>query len=87
MKTEKVIKDDLINTLKERGIKDEVKQEKNVERLQVNGCLIAMVSDVLDNLIKDEEDMLKLLEVKYKNEQKMYRNNMMDAAKKNTPSI
>ena len=82
MKTEKVTKDDLINTLKERGIKDEVKQEKIVERLQVNGCLIAMVSDVLDNLIKDEEDMLKLLEVKYKNEQKMYRNNMMDAAKK-----
>ena len=82
MKTEKVTKDDLIITLKERGIKDEVKQEKIVERLQVNGCLIAMVSDVLDNLIKDEEDMLKLLEVKYKNEQKMYRNNMMDAAKK-----
>lgn len=40
MKTEKVTKDDLINTLKERGIKDEVKQEKIVERLQVNGCLI-----------------------------------------------
>lgn len=84
MKTEKVTKDDLINTLKERGIKDEVKQEKIVERLQVNGCLITMVSDVLDNLIKDEEDMLKLLEIKYKNEQKMYRNNMMDAAKKYT---
>lgn len=84
MKTEKVTKDDLINTLKERGIKDEVKQEKIVERLQVNGCLIAMVSDVLDNLIKDEEDMLNLLEVKYKNEQKMYRNGMKDAAKKYT---
>lgn len=84
MKTEKVTKDDLINTLKERGIKDEVKQEKIVERLQVNGCLIAMVADVLDNLIKDEEDMLNLLEVKYKNEQKMYRNGMKDAAKKYT---
>lgn len=84
MKTEKVTKDDLINTLKERGIKDEVKQEKIVGRLQVNGCLIAMVADVLDNLIKDEEDMLNLLEVKYKNEQKMYRNGMKDAAKKYT---
>ena len=84
MKTEKVTKDDLINTLKERGIKDEVKQEKIVGRLQVNGCLIAMVADVLENLIKDEEDMLNLLEVKYKNEQKMYRNGMKDAAKKYT---
>ena len=84
MKTEKVTKDDLINTLKERGIKDEVKQEKIVGRLQVNGCLITMVADVLDNLIKDEEDMLNLLEVKYKNEQKMYRNGMKDAAKKYT---
>lgn len=84
MKTEKVTKDDLINTLKERGIKDEVKQEKIVGRLQVNGCLIAMVADVLDNLIKDEEDMLNLLEVKYKNEKKMYRNGMKDAAKKYT---
>jgi hypothetical protein len=84
MKTEKVTEDDLIETLNKRGVKDEIKQQKIVGRLQVNGCLIAMVADVLDNLIKDEEDMLNLLEVKYKNEQKMYRNGMTDAAKKYT---
>lgn len=82
MKYEKVTTDDLKSTLSQIGIKDEVKQEKIITRLQVNGCLIAMVSDVLDSLIKDEEGMLKMLAVRYKGEQKMYRNAMMDAAKK-----
>lgn len=84
MKTEKVTKDDLIETLNKRGVKDEIKQQKIVRRLQVNGCLIAMVADVLDALIKDEEDMFNILEIKYKGEQKMYRNAMKDAAKKYT---
>lgn len=76
METEKVTKNDLVATLNERGIKSEIKQEKIIERLQVNGCLIAMVADVVDTLIKDEEDMFKVLEIKYKGEQKMYRNAM-----------
>lgn len=84
METEKVTKNDLVATLNERGIKSEIKQEKIIERLQVNGCLIAMVADVVDTLIKDEEDMFKVLEIKYKGEQKMYRNAMKDAAKKYT---
>lgn len=82
MKNNKVTKNDLVTTLNEVGIKDEVKQESIINRLQVNGCLIAMVSDVLDSFIKDEEDMCRLLSVKYKNDQKMYRNGMIDAAKK-----
>lgn len=87
MKNEKVTPDDLKTTLNERGIKDDAKQEKIINRLQVNGCLIAMVADVIDTLIKDEEDMCKLLEVKYKNEMKMYRNGMIDAAKKYTHNM
>lgn len=84
MKNEKVTPNELKSSLNERGIKDDAKQEKIINRLQVNGCLIAMLSDVVDTLIKDEEDMFKVLEVRYNGEQKMYRNAMKDAAKKYT---
>lgn len=82
MRNEKVTPDDLRASLSMRGITNDCKQEKIIQRLQVNGCLIAMVSDVLDSLIKDGEDMFKMLDVKYKGEQKMYRNGMMDAVRK-----
>lgn len=82
MKNEKVTTEDLKITLSNKGVTPEIKKEKVIQRLQVNGCLIAMVSDVLDSLIKDEEAMLKFLEVRYKQEQKMHKNQMMDAAKK-----
>lgn len=82
MKNEKVTPEDLKATLSQKGVVSASKQEKVIKRLQVNGCLIAMVSDVLDSLIKDEEDMLNLLDVKYKQEQKMHKNQMKDAAKK-----
>ena len=82
MKNEKVTTEDLKVTLSEKGVTSEIKKEKVIQRLQVNGCLVAMVSDVLDSLIKDEEAMLKLLDVRYKQEQKMHKNQMMDAAKK-----
>lgn len=74
MKSEKVTADDLKVTLSELGITSGLKQEKIIQRLQVNGCLIAMVTDVLDQLIKDEQSMFKLLNVQYKQEQKMHYN-------------
>lgn len=82
MKDEKVTTEDLKITLSQKGINSEVKKEKIIQRLQVNGCLIAMVSDVLDSLINDELSMLNLLDVRYKQEQKMHKNQMLDAAKK-----
>lgn len=57
---------------------------KIIQRLQVNGCLIAMVTDVLDQLIKDEQGMFRLLSVQYKQEQKMHYTQMQDAAKSTT---
>lgn len=82
MKREKVTPEDLKLALSQKGICSGIKQEKIIRRLQVNGCLIAMVSDVLDQLIKDEQSMLKLLDVRYKQEQKMHYTQMQDAAKK-----
>ncbi len=82
MKSEKVTPEDLKLALSQKGIGSGIKQEKIIQRLQVNGCLIAMVSDVLDQLIKDEQSMLKLLDVQYKQEQKMHYTQMKDAAKK-----
>nr|WP_288231763.1 hypothetical protein [uncultured Prevotella sp.] len=82
MKREKVTPEDLKLALSQKGIGSGIKQEKIIQRLQVNGCLIAMVSDVLDQLIKDEQSMLKLLDVQYKQEQKMHYTQMQDAAKK-----
>lgn len=82
MKNKKVTPDDLKVTLSQKGVTSEVKKEKVIQRLQVNGCLIAMVSDVLDSLISDEQEMFRLLDVKYKHEQKMHKNQMMDAANK-----
>lgn len=82
MKSEKVTPEDLKLALSQKGICSGIKQEKIIQRLQVNGCLIAMVSDVLDQLIKDEQSMFKLLDVQYKQEQKMHYTQMQDAAKK-----
>ena len=82
MKSEKVTPEDLKLALSQKGIGSDIKQEKIIQRLQVNGCLIAMVSDVLDQLIKDEQSMLKLFDVQYKQEQKMHYTQMQDAAKK-----
>lgn len=65
-----------------KGIRSDINQEKVITRLQVNGCLIAMVSDILDQLITDEQSMLRLLDVQYKQEQKMHYNQMQNAAKK-----
>lgn len=65
-----------------RGVVSDAKKEKVIQRLQVNGCLIAMVSDVLDSLINDELEMFRVLDVRYKQEQKMHKNQMIDAAKK-----
>lgn len=68
MGKEKVTANDLKVTLSELGVTSGLKQEKIIQRLQVNGCLIAMVSDVLDQLIRDEQSMFKLLNVQYKQE-------------------
>lgn len=48
MEKEKVTVNDLKVTLSELGVTSGLKQEKIIQRLQVNGCLIAMVTDVLD---------------------------------------
>ena len=61
MGKKKITANDLKVTLSEQGITSGLKQEKIIQRLQVNGCLIAMVSDVLDQLIKDEQSMFRLL--------------------------
>lgn len=82
MGKEKVTVNDLKVTLSELGVTSGLKQEKIIQRLQVNGCLIAMVTDVLDQLIKDEQGMFRLLSVRYKQEQKMHYTQMQDAAKK-----
>lgn len=82
MKNDKVTPEDLKSTLSQKGIGSGIKQEKIIQKLQVNGCLIAMVSDVLDQLIRDEQSMFRLLDVQYKQEQKMHYNQMQDAAKK-----
>lgn len=82
MLKEKVTVNDLKVTLSELGVTSGLKQEKIIQRLQVNGCLIAMVTDVLDQLIKDEQGMFRLLSVRYKQEQKMHYTQMQDAAKK-----
>lgn len=82
MGKEKVTANDLKVTLSEHGVTSGLKQEKIIQRLQVNGCLIAMVTDILDQLIKDEQSMFRLLKVQYKQEQKMHYNQMRDAAEK-----
>lgn len=82
MKDEKVTVEDLKTAMSNKGIRSDIKQEKVITRLQVNGCLIAMVSDILDQLITDEQSMLRLLDVQYKQEQKMHYNQMQNAAKK-----
>ncbi len=82
MGKEKVTVNDLKVTLSELGVTSGLKQEKIIQRLQVNGCLVAMVTDVLDQLIKDEQGMFRLLSVRYKQEQKMHYTQMQDAAKK-----
>lgn len=76
MKDEKVTVEDLKTAMSSKGIRSDIKQEKVITRLQVNGCLIAMVSDILDQLITDEQSMLRLLDVQYKQEQKMHYNQM-----------
>ena len=82
MKDEKVTVEDLKTAMSSKGIRSDINQEKVIARLQVNGCLIAMVSDILDQLITDEQSMLRLLDVQYKQEQKMHYNQMQNAAKK-----
>lgn len=82
MKDEKVTVKDLKTAMSSKGIRSDINQEKVITRLQVNGCLIAMVSDILDQLITDEQSMLRLLDVQYKQEQKMHYNQMQNAAKK-----
>ena len=82
MKDEKVTVEDLKTAMSSKGIRSDINQEKVITRLQVNGCLIAMVSDILDQLITDEQSMLRLLDVQYKQEQKMHYNQMQNAAKK-----
>lgn len=82
MKDEKVTVEDLKTDMSSKGIRSDINQEKVITRLQVNGCLIAMVSDILDQLITDEQSMLRLLDVQYKQEQKMHYNQMQNAAKK-----
>ena len=82
MKNEKVTVEELKTTLAIKGVVSDVKKEKVIQRLQVTGCLIAIVSDVLDSLLNDEIDLFRLLDVRYKQEQKMHKNLMSDAAKK-----
>lgn len=82
MKDEKVTVEDLKTAMSSKGIRSDINQEKVIARLQVNGCLIAMVSDILDQLITDEQSMLRLLDVQYKQEQKIHYNQMQNAAKK-----
>ena len=82
MKDDKVTVEDLKTAMSSKGISSDINQEKVITRLQVNGCLIAMVSDILDQLITDEQSMLRLLDVQYKQEQKMHYNQMQNAAKK-----
>ena len=82
MKNEKVTTEDLKASLSLRGVVSDAKKEKVIQRLQVNGCLIAMVSDVLDSLINDELGMFNILDIRYKHEQKMHKNEMMAASKR-----
>ena len=79
---EKVTPEDLKKTLTIKGVTSELKREKVIQKLQVNGCLIAMITDVLDSLLADEMSLMSLLDVQYKHEQKMHKNEMFAAARK-----
>lgn len=80
MKDEALTKNDLIQTLNERNVRDGARQERIVAQLQVTGALIAMLSDVIDSLMTDEETLFRLLSVKYKHEKKFHKNQMQKAA-------
>ena len=80
MKDEALTKNDLIQTLNERNVRDGARQERIVAQLQVTGALIAMLSDVIDSLMTDEEALFRLLSVKYKQEKKFHKNQMQKAA-------
>lgn len=81
-KKEKVTTEDLEMTLAYKGVVSDEKKWQIIKKLQVNGCLIAMVSDILDAFISDELDLLRLLDCKYKHEQKMHKNEMLAAKNK-----
>lgn len=81
MEKEKVTPKDLKVTLTHKGVISDDNQEKVIQRLQVNGCLIAMVSDVLESLMKDEEDLICYLDLRYKHDQKMHRSEMKRSIK------
>lgn len=80
MKDEALTKNDLIQTLNERNVRNGARQERIVAQLQVTGALIAMLSDVIDSLMTDEEALFRLLSVKYKQEKKFHKNQMQKAA-------
>lgn len=82
MKNEKVTANTLKTTLAMKGCVSDDKKEKVIQRLQVTGSLIVILSDVLDTLFNDEVDMFSLLDVNYKYGQKMHKNMMLDAVKK-----
>lgn len=82
MKKENVTRDDVEEILDQKGISSVDKKETIIRRLQVNGCLIAMISDILDEFISDEMDLIRLLDMKYKHEQQMHKNEMLAAKKK-----
>lgn len=82
MKNEKITHKELKETLTNKGVTSLSAQEKVIQKLQVLGSLIVMTSDVLDALINDELEMMRIMDVQYKHEQKMHKNQMLDAAKK-----
>ena len=79
---EDVTRDYVEESLDHKGITSEERKEKIIRRLQVNGCLIAMISDILDEFISDEMDLIRFLDCKYKHEQKMHKNEMLAAKNK-----
>lgn len=82
MENDKITHKELKETLANKGIVSLSTQERVIDKLQVLGSLVVMVSDVLDTLINDELEMMRILNVQYKQEQKMHKNQMLAAAKK-----
>ncbi len=72
---------DMRSSLAYRNVVSYTSQEKLINRLQVNGSLVAMVSDVLDSLMHDQEVLMGMMDVKYKHEKKMHKTGMEKAYK------
>lgn len=78
---EQITPSDLQMTMTAKGISKKA-QERILRRLQVTGCLISMVADVLDSFMTDEVNMFEILDIRYDHKQKQHKGMMMEGYRK-----